>query len=124
MQDVTDLFVKEMYRHVGDYVARLEEKLAAFGTDLQDMQQTQIPEVQLQDLATCSEVQAVDARVIELDSAPLCRGVLMCFVSLWVDLLASGTVWDARDLVGMTDHIFIVYGLTLCGCFMIFPLLL
>ena len=64
MQDVTDLFVKEMYHHVGDYVARLEEKLAAFGTDLQDMQQTQIPEVQLQDLATCSEVQAVDARVI------------------------------------------------------------
>ena len=43
------------------------------------------------------------------DSRSFMGGVVLCFVSLWVDLRAVGMVWDARDLVGLMNEHFSVY---------------
>ena len=34
---------------------------------------------------------------------------MLCFVSLWIDLLAGGMILDARDLVGLVNEHFPVY---------------
>lgn len=56
MQDATAQFAQEMYQYVGDQVAKLAEKLAALGTNLQGIQKNQVSKVQLQDLATGGQV--------------------------------------------------------------------
>ena len=58
-----------MYQYVVDEVAKFADKLAALDTNLQDVQQNQVSEVQLQDLATGGQVQAVDERVTQLETA-------------------------------------------------------
>ena len=48
---------------MGDEVAKLAGELAALSTDLEDLQTHQVSREQLQDLATGSQVQAVDDKV-------------------------------------------------------------
>ena len=64
MQDALAQFVQTMYQYVGYEVVKLADELATLGTDLQDIQRNQVSEVQLQDLATGGQVQAVDERVM------------------------------------------------------------
>ena len=47
MQDATPKFAQNMYQYVDDEVAKLADELAAIGTNLQDVQQNQVSEVQL-----------------------------------------------------------------------------
>ena len=58
-----------MYQYVDNEVVKLADELAALGIDLQDVQQNQVSEVQLQDLATGGQVQVVDERVTQLEAA-------------------------------------------------------
>ena len=58
-----------MYQHVEDEVAKLVDDLAALGTDLQDLQKHQVFREQLQDLATGGQIQAVDDRVTQIETA-------------------------------------------------------
>ena len=56
MQDASAKFAQDMYQCVEEEVAKLADELAALGTNLQDVQKNQVSEVQLQDLATSSQV--------------------------------------------------------------------
>ena len=47
----------------------LVDDLAALGTDLQDLQKHQVSGEQLQDLTTGGQVQAVDDRVMQMETA-------------------------------------------------------
>ena len=58
-----------MYQHVGGEVAKLADELAALSTDLEDLQKNQVSREQLQDLATSSEIQAVDDKVTQMETA-------------------------------------------------------
>ena len=44
MRDATTQFAQNMYRFVGDEVAKLEEGLNALGADIQDMHKNQVSE--------------------------------------------------------------------------------
>ena len=69
MRDAMTQFAQDMYGFMGDEVAKLKEGLNALGADIQDMYKNQVSEEHLWDFATSGQVQAVDARVTELDSA-------------------------------------------------------
>ena len=58
-----------MHQYIDEEVAKLVDELAALGTDLWDIQKNQVSEVQLQDLATNGQVEAVDGRVTQLAAA-------------------------------------------------------
>ena len=69
MQDVSAQVAQTMYQYMGDEVVKPLDELAALGTNLQDIQRNQMSEVQLQDLETSGQVQAVDERVMHFDVA-------------------------------------------------------
>ena len=69
MQDASAQFSQTMYQHVGDEVANLADDLAALGTDLEDLQKHQVSREQLQDLATSGQLQVVDDRVTQMETA-------------------------------------------------------
>ena len=60
-----------MYQNVGEEVAKLADELATLGTDLEDLHKNQVSGEQLQDLATGSQVQAVEDRVAQMETAHL-----------------------------------------------------
>ena len=54
---------------MGDEGAKLADELAALSTDLEDLQKHQMSEEQLQDLPTSGQVQAVDDKVTQMETA-------------------------------------------------------
>ena len=69
MQEASAQFAQGMYQHVENEVAKLADDLAALGTDLEDLQKHQVSGEQLQDLATSGQVQAVEDRVTQMETA-------------------------------------------------------
>ena len=69
MQAGTTQFAQQVYEHVEKEVARLDNGLNALGGDIQSFNRNQITEGHLQNFATSGQVQAVDARVTDLESA-------------------------------------------------------
>ena len=61
--------LRTMYQYVEDEVAKLADDLAALITDLEDLQKHQVSGEQLQDLTTGGQVQAVDDRVTQMETA-------------------------------------------------------
>ena len=58
-----------MYQYVGDEVAKLADELAALSTDLEDLLKHQVSKEQLQDLTTGGQIQAVDDKVTQMETA-------------------------------------------------------
>ena len=50
-------------------MAKLVDELAALGTDLEDLQKHKVAREQLADLATGGQVQAVEDRVTQMETA-------------------------------------------------------
>ena len=69
MQEASAQFAQDMYQHVADEVAKLVDELAALGTDLEDFQKHQVSGEQLADLAIGGQVQAVEDRVTQMETA-------------------------------------------------------
>ena len=59
MQNALVQFDQKMHQYMGDKVAKLADKLDALSTNLQDIQKNHVSEVQLKDLVTGGQVQAV-----------------------------------------------------------------
>ena len=69
MQEASAQFAQTMYQYVEEEVAKLVDDLAALGTDLQDLQKHQVSGEQLADLATGGQVQAVEDRMTQMETA-------------------------------------------------------
>ena len=69
MQEASAQFTQDMYQHVMDEVAKLVDEIVVLGTDLEDLQKHQVSGEQLKDLATGGQVQTMEDRVMQMETA-------------------------------------------------------